>query len=118
MKQQQFFNPLDRYVFDFKLCTTKNGFAQVDTGQDAHYFGIWANPFEKRVVTYCEGDVTIEDAETIAEFVSIFENIKRFYDESGYGYRGIDPGFNDDLKAEFIKMGMTRFFYPDEQEAA
>ena len=57
MKEQTAFDPMtDRYSFDFKLCTPKNGWAQVDTSQDASYFGTWANPFERKTVSYCEGD--------------------------------------------------------------
>ena len=50
------FASTDRYIFDFKLCTTGKGWAQVDTEQDASYFGTWANPFELKVVSYTEGD--------------------------------------------------------------
>lgn len=35
----------DRYKYDFRLCTSANGWAQLDTKQDASYFGNWINPF-------------------------------------------------------------------------
>jgi hypothetical protein len=38
------FEMTNRYTFDFGTCSPQNGFAQVDTGQDAYYFGTWANP--------------------------------------------------------------------------
>ena len=39
MKITREFAPADRYVYDFGLCSYKNGCAQVDTAQDASYFG-------------------------------------------------------------------------------
>ena len=44
MKITREFGPGDRYVYDFGLCSYENGWAQVDTAQDASYFGTWANP--------------------------------------------------------------------------
>lgn len=111
MKITRLFEPTDRYVFDFKFCTTKMGFAQVDTGQDASYFGTWANPFTLRTICYCEGDVTISDAENVAEFITEINTIKSWNDEQGHSFKGIDPGFNEDLKAEFVKIGLGDFLY-------
>ena len=50
---------IDRYKFDFNLCTAEKGYAQIDTSQDAWYYGNWANPKDLKIVSYCEGDVTI-----------------------------------------------------------
>ena len=59
----------ERYKYDFGACSPKKGFAQVDTSQDAWYYGNWANPTTLELVSYAEGDVTIKTAETEAEFV-------------------------------------------------
>lgn len=91
----------DRYKFDFDLCSVANGFAQVDTREDASYFGIWANPFTRKVVTFAEGDVTIETAETDEEFTRAIRNLEEYY---GDGFKGIDPGFDDALREEFVKL--------------
>ena len=80
MKTERSFNPMtDRYAFDFTRCTADKGFAQVDTGQDASYFGTWANPFDFKIVTYCEGDITIETAESADEFRSALLRVKQFW---------------------------------------
>ena len=42
MKITREFCPGDRYVYDFGLCNHEKGWAQVDTAQDASYFGKWA----------------------------------------------------------------------------
>lgn len=36
MKKTYEFNPTDRYYYDYGQCSTKNGYAQIDTGQDTH----------------------------------------------------------------------------------
>ena len=38
----------DRYVYDFSVCTYEKGWAQIDTRQDASYYGTWTNPERRR----------------------------------------------------------------------
>jgi hypothetical protein len=57
----------ERYKFDDE-CTYAKGWFQVDTYQDAAYFGIWTHPRKRRIVTYAEGDVTHETYDTDAEY--------------------------------------------------
>jgi len=93
----------DRYRYDFNICSVAKNFAQVDTREDAWYFGIWANPFTRKVVTYAEGDVTVQTAETDEQFVRALEKLEHYYQE---GFKGIDPGFSDELRAKFIDIGL------------
>ncbi len=60
MKIVREFAQADRYVYDFGSCSYANGFAQIDTRQDASYFGTWCSPERRMIVNYCEGDVTIQ----------------------------------------------------------
>ncbi len=46
----------DRYVFDFKRCAPKDGWARFDTSQDAWYFGNWVNPLTLQLFSYTDGD--------------------------------------------------------------
>lgn len=101
----------NRYKYDSGLCSFANGFAQLDTGQDASYFGIWANPKHLTVVTYCEGDVTIAKTADPREFADHIREAKAFYDRAGYGLSGIDPGWpgtinGDLLKRQFEVLGL------------
>ena len=106
MKTERLFDPLtDRYAFDFKLCTVKRGFAQVDTRQDASYYGTWASPRERKIVSYTEGDITIETAATDAEFTEAIRELKRWHEENDC-WKGIDPGFDPALKLEFEQIGL------------
>lgn len=96
----------DRYMFDFSLCTTSKGFAQLDTSQDAWYFGMWANPFDFKIVNYAEGDIVVQIADSIKEFCDEIRNIKSSYERYGHRFLGIDPGFNKDLTLRFISLGL------------
>ena len=91
METSRTFEPSDRYRFDFGECSPSKGFAQVDTSQDAPYFGTWANPTTLQIVSYTEGDVCRMTAGTADEFVEELMSIKAWNEKSGYRF-GIDPG--------------------------
>ena len=55
MKTTRAFAPADRCVYDFGPCSTANDWAQIDTAQDASYFGTWANP-TKLMIFYLNRD--------------------------------------------------------------
>lgn len=101
------FEPADRYVYDWGPCSSKNGFAQVDTDQDAPYFGTWASPSKLMTVCYAEGDVTIRKAANVKEFVDEVRSIKQWNEDNGYRFIGIDPGLNEELREHFEKFGLN-----------
>ena len=112
MKTIREFNPmLNRYAYDFGKCSFKNGFAQVDTSQDASYFGTWANPETLTVITYAEGDTTIRIAETTEEFVEELQTIKKWNEDNGYKFLGIDPGCGGKLKESFQSIGLGELLH-------
>ena len=85
------FNPVDRYPFDTFLL--KNWYFQVDTEQDAHYYGVWINLKTLEEVVYAEWDVyyiTFDTEEWLA---------KNIVDDT---FRWIDGW----LKDENLKLGM------------
>ena len=86
----------DRYFFDTEKCTADKGWSQVDSQQDAWYFGQWANPFTLEYVTFAEGDVAESRAENDAEFISFVERVAQWHkdnDGDGFSRFGIDPGW-------------------------
>lgn len=112
MKTERLFDGMtNRYAFDFKHCTIKNGYAQVDTSQDAPYYGTWANPFKLQVVTYAEGDITIRTAENAAEFADEIETMKDWNLRIGLKFYGIDPGFNEPLANQFKTVGLGHLLH-------
>jgi hypothetical protein len=79
----------ERYDFDFNRCTPVDGWAQVDTSQDASYFGTWANPIDLRVMSFVEGDCTLFTADSPEDFVTYVREAKKWNDDHGYKF-GID----------------------------
>ena len=102
------FKPLsDRYSFDCGPCAPANGFAQVDTKQDASYFGAWCAPATRTIVNFSEGDVTTTVCETDAEFAGQLRELARWNAEQGYGPMKIDPGRDDGLRQAFERLGVA-----------
>ena len=95
-----------RYMFDSRL-TAGKGWAQVDNVQDASYFGQWANPYQRKLVSYCEGDITIVRCDTDDEFVAELRAWCSFQDT----HRGLDPGLNDELEARLLELGFEDLFH-------
>jgi len=111
MKREHFFESIDRYGFDFFYCTASKNFAQIDTSQDAWYYGQWCNPFDLQVVSYMEGDIYIDHAENVDEFKTELNNIKAWTIENGFEFRGIDPGFNKKLKQRLIEIELESLLH-------
>ena len=108
MKTIRDFKPLsDRYSFDVGACSYANGFAQIDTRQDAAHFGTWGAPATRMIVNFCEGDVTTTVCETDAEFVEQLRELARWNAERGYGPMKIDPGFSNELRQTFETLGLA-----------
>jgi hypothetical protein len=100
----------NRYFFDFGECSSANGFAQVDTKQDASYYGTWANPVARMMVSYAEGDVTRTTCDTDSEFVELVREYARWNDEAGYGPMKIDT-IDPETEAAFIALGLGDLLY-------
>lgn len=111
------FAPGDRYLYDFKVLTTDKGWAQLDSRQDASYYGHWINPTRREIFGYCEGDTTLTRCETDAELCNELARMAEWNAESGYHeYRNgktiaIDSGFNDDLKAACVAAGISDYLH-------
>ncbi len=100
-----------RYVYDMNHCSIAEGWAQVDTSQDAGYFGTWINPARRETVCYCEGDVTRCHFDTDAELVEEVARIKTWSQDNGHSFFGIDPGFDDALKSQLITAGLESYLH-------
>jgi len=99
--------PGDRYVYDFGLCSYEQGWAKVDTAQDASYFGTWANPTRLMFFNYCEGGTTLKEAASPEEFAAELCEIDAWNRANGYCPARIDPGFNPAMKAAFEGLGLA-----------
>ncbi len=97
------FRPCDRYVFDGGMCA---GWSQLDTDQDASYYGQWANPVTLEYFCYCEGDTTYKRAESPAEFAAWIREVRDWSVERGYGF-AIDPMLRPDQIAGWEALGLS-----------
>jgi hypothetical protein len=106
------FNPMtDRYAFDTGRCSYKNGWAQLDTGQDASYYGTWINPDLLTIVSYCEGDIITMQCASSTELVEEVARIKAWNVEGGYGFGGIDVLFSEELTAKYKAIGLEEYLH-------
>jgi hypothetical protein len=105
------FTPADRYLYDFGPCTTAKGWAQIDTSQDASYFGQWVNPARRLVFSYVEGDCILVSLDTDEELRAEFAEMKQWNETQGYRFMGIDPGFNPELKTALVSAGLQEYIH-------
>lgn len=103
----------DRYKYDFNLLST---WAQIDTNQDASYFGQWACPFELKYFSYCEGDTTLVEFDSPDELIKYIEGIKAWNDEQGHRFLGIDPGLDPTKRDKWIEIGALHLFHESDQK--
>ena len=99
------FASADRYRYDFGLCSYENGFSQVDTRQDAWYYGTWANPYKFIIFNYCEGDCYTTVCEDDTDFAAEMRETHRWNVENGH-WIGIDAGLDAANKQRWIDLGL------------
>jgi hypothetical protein len=100
----QFYQNADRYQFD-AIYTPKHGWCQVDTPQDASYFGIWANPKLMEVASYMEGDWSLRSFDEPSEFAEWVRNMLSIYDRTT-GKAMIDGHLSPELIGLWTKLGL------------
>jgi hypothetical protein len=100
----------ERYPFDFDLCSAAKGWAQIDTKQDASYYGTWANPLTLEFVNYCEGDVTHIRYDDAAEFTAGILETVQWNKDSGY-WKGIDGMCRPEIIDAFTRLGLAEYLH-------
>jgi hypothetical protein len=105
------FECCDRYSFDFGPCTYAKGWAQLDTAQDASYYGNWVNPTRRMLLSYAEGDITLTECDTDAEFVAQVGKACEWHEANDGKRPGIDPGLNPAMRDLFIAIGLVQWLH-------
>jgi len=100
----------ERYTYDFGDCNYKSGWAQVDTTQDASYFGTWANPITRQMFSYCEGDTCLTTAETDDEFVQIVRECIE-WNQKNETWKGIDGMCQENIISRFNELGLGEYLH-------
>ena len=111
IKKETFFKSIDRYAFDFDMCKPSKGYAQLDTSEDASYFGNWVNFREYKIISYCEGDITIETCENKKEFKELLKKTVDFYKFNQENFLGIDLLCNEKIINDFENLGLDKKYY-------
>ena len=107
MKRTHTLNPLiERYHFDFNECTPAKGWAQIDTGQDASYFGAWTNPATLQIVQFTEGDITRTQCVNQAQYCAELRSMKSWNDQQGWGMK-IDGMCRVEIVEQFRALGLA-----------
>lgn len=110
LKTENHIHCADRYIFDFNLCTISKGYAQFDTASDASYHGIWSNPTERTTITFIEGDVIKVVCDNDSEYTEYLNGLAQWYMDNDE-YKGIDCGFDEDLKVKFASLDLQGLLY-------
>ena len=110
MEKIQEFASADRHLYDFGLCSYANGFSQIDTDQDAWYYGTWANPFKFIIFNYVEGDCYTTICENEEEFKNAMADMAKWNTENNYGFH-IDPGGDPKNKEQWINVGLSEYLH-------
>jgi len=101
-KQEYFVESGNRYHFDWKL----KGYSQVDTNQDAWYYGHWANPFKFRLIGYVEGDVSIQTAPNKEEFIDLMRSTAKWFKDNDDELK-IDCLLNEKTEQAWKDLGLA-----------
>lgn len=111
MTKEKSFVDGDRYQFDWTLLD--KGFFQVDSSEDASYYGHWLNPIRKILIAFIEGDLTITKYENNDEMIEDLGNLNDYQLRQSEGERGIkiDTGFKDENKDIFRSIGLGKYLY-------
>lgn len=96
------FANIGRYFFDFNMDTSQ--WIQLDTEQDASYFGNWVIPALLTTVSYVEGDIYVNVAPDEEKFLQLVKDSITWQKDNDY-FIGLDPGLNP---SEIVKDFMDK----------
>jgi hypothetical protein len=72
--------------------------------------GLGTNPTARKIFSYCEGDTTLVNCSTDAEYVEQLRAVAN-WNRDNECWKGIDPGFGDEMKAQFVALGLSDLLY-------
>ncbi len=105
-KTELFDAGMNRYAFDFEHCRCNDGWAQLDTDQDAEWFGNWAHPERLHIVSFVEGDIAVTKCADSDEFRTEIERIAVFHIDKMNGRFSIDAGGDRKREREWNGHGL------------
>ena len=104
-----------RYEIDLGVCSYFNGFCQIDTNEDASWFGLWTNPEQMVVASYIEGDIAVERGENPADYRAALVRTLLSYGHSNPDRKHamIDLGISRraEFRDRFTELGLASYLY-------
>lgn len=97
-----------RYPWDHELVPI--GFAQIDTTEDASWYGHWACPKLRKLVSFVEGDICITKCTTDGEFISEVRRTCAWHIHHDQ-FKGIDPPAS--TKKRWLDLGLAELLHKD-----
>ena len=94
---------VNRHTFDGGLDL---GWAQMDTSQDASYYGGWTSPTERAILTYVEGDVDYRSFPTEEEYTAALREWVDWAKDAGR-FLGIDGMCRPGLIEHLDRLGFA-----------
>ena len=80
-------------------------------------FGTWANPFERIVFTFAEGDICRQECDSAAEFAETMRRLAEWNRENEM-WVGIDDMGDPNIRKEFIELGLESLLSEDRETPA
>ena len=97
------FEIADRYKFDFSICSSGNGWVQIDTAQSASYCGEWLHPYKLLYFSYTEGDTNLCTADNDDDFARYVHYLAFWNEDRGFGFK-IDCLSSGGLDVNVMKL--------------
>ena len=107
--------PGNRYRFDFGECGVTGGWCQIDTSNDASYWGNWIHPEHNLVVHFAEGDTTRVTCESDQELIEYLRDWLIWADESGLAPQIDCFSFPINVR-RLVSLGFGDYLHPGEVE--
>lgn len=70
----------DKYRIEWRLMDDgAAGWSEVRTSQDAPYFGVYASQKARALLTYCEGDIILQESPSEESYLQNLEEAVQYY---------------------------------------
>ncbi len=96
--------------FDFDNQLIPAGWSQLDTESDASWFGLWAHPVHRKLISFCEGDITAQTCSDAESFRAEVERIATWHQQQG-GRLRIDPGLKPERAQQWRDAGLGHLLH-------
>ena len=84
MTRQDIYVGGNRYRYDFRLCRYSDGWLQIDSYQDASYYGHWLHLSQRIFIGFAEGDEYVITFDSVDEMCTYVRDWIEYERDLGY----------------------------------